>query len=86
MIETEKFVVLCNITDIAEEEAMSKKTTSLVLIIGGLILAILSLTADLIGLGTYEGFAWSQIVGTVVGVAVAIYGYWVGRRQPVEKK
>ena len=65
---------------------MSNKTTSLVLIVGGLILAILSLTADLIGLGTYDGFAWSQIVGTIVGVATAIYGFWIGRRQPAEKK
>ena len=36
-------------------------------------LGILSLTADLIGVGGYRGFGWKQILGTLVATVVAAW-------------
>jgi hypothetical protein len=55
---------------------MSKKTVSLILIIGGGLFAILSLVADFIGIGSYPGINWAQITGMVLGLAVFIFGLW----------
>ncbi len=55
---------------------MSKKTIGLILIIGGLVFSILSLVADLIGIGSYPGMNWAQITGTAIGLAVFIFGLW----------
>ena len=55
---------------------MSKKTISLILIIGGGLFAILSLVADFIGIGCYPGINWAQITGMVLGLAVFIFGLW----------
>lgn len=56
---------------------MSKKRLSLIAIIIGLVLLVVSLTADLIGLGSYPGINWAQIVGAVVGLATALLGFWL---------
>jgi len=55
---------------------MSKKSLSLIAIIVGLILMVVSLTADLIGLGSYPGINWAQIVGAVVGLVTVLLGFW----------
>ena len=55
---------------------MSKKSISIILIIGGLLFTILSLVADLIGIGSYPGMNWAQITGTAVGLVVFIFGLW----------
>jgi len=55
---------------------MSKKSLSLIAIIVGLILMIVSLIADLIGLGSYPGINWAQIVGAVVGLVTVLLGFW----------
>ncbi len=55
---------------------MSKKSLSLIAIIVGLILMIVSLIADLIGLGSYPGINWAQIVGAVVGLGTVLLGFW----------
>lgn len=58
---------------------MKKSTIGLILIVVGVILAILSLAADLIGIGdnpvTYE-IGWKQLVGVGVGVIAAAAGIW----------
>jgi hypothetical protein len=41
-----------------------------VLLVLGTALGILSLTADLVGLGGYQGFGWRQALGTVVALIV----------------
>ena len=53
---------------------MSKRTISLVLIVGGIALLALSLGADLLGIGSNPGMHWKQWSGTVVGIAVALAG------------
>ena len=53
---------------------MNQRTIGIILLIIGLILAVLSLTADLIGLGEGGGLGYKQITGLVVGVAGIIAG------------
>jgi hypothetical protein len=45
-------------------------TVDWVLLVLGTALGILSLTADLVGVGGYQGFGWRQALGTVVAVVV----------------
>lgn len=62
---------------------MSRKTLAYVLIIGGVIVALLSLLADVIRVGMLPGrFGVVQIVGTIVGIAAIAYGiYLLTRRE-----
>jgi hypothetical protein len=53
---------------------MSGKTRSLALIIIGMVLVLLSLVADMLGVGAHAGFGWKQITGTVVGVVLSVVG------------
>ena len=53
---------------------MSNKTRGLVLTVAGALLALIAVAADALGLGAFPGFGWKQIVGTLVGVAVAVAG------------
>jgi len=64
---------------------MSKKVIRLIFIILGGILLILSLTADMIGIGSYPGFNYAQILGAVVGLAALIFGIFYGRSTPEKK-
>jgi len=64
---------------------MSKKAIRLIIIILGGILLILSLTADLIGIGSYPGFNWAQLAGIGVGLAALIFGIFYGRSTPEKK-
>lgn len=59
--------------------SISRKIVSWVLIIGGLLLIIISLGADLIGIGSYPGIHWAQIAGAGVGLAALIAGGWLRR-------
>jgi Mg2+/Co2+ transporter CorB len=63
---------------------MSKKTISLILMIGGAVLLILSLAADSVGIGSYPGFHGAQIAGAVIGLVVLAFGYFF--RRAAEKK
>lgn len=48
---------------------------SIVMIVVGLVLAVVSAFADQIGLGTPGTvFGWRQLLGTVVGIAILIAG------------
>ena len=48
----------------------------------GTVLGLVSLTADLLGIGGYPGFGWKQVTGTVVAaVLVAVAGVRIARRQ-----
>jgi len=64
---------------------MSKKVIRLIFIILGGALLILSLTADMIGIGSYPGFNYAQILGAVVGLAALIFGIFYGRSTPEKK-
>lgn len=53
---------------------MSKKTISLVLLIIGAVLLVLSLFADLIGIGSYPGMHSSQIAGIIMSAILLALG------------
>ena len=65
---------------------MSKKTIGFLLIILGVVVLVVSLTADVTGLGTGNGICWKQILGTVAGVIVALDGVWLALSKPTQKK
>lgn len=48
----------------------------------GILIVLVSLFADAAGLGTSprDYFGWKQVLGVVVGLAIAGYGFW-RRRQ-----
>lgn len=54
-----------------------KKTVGVILLAGGILLLILSLLADVIGVGGATGFGYKQILGALVGIVAAIRGYFV---------
>ena len=53
---------------------MSHTTVSLILIIGGILLLVVSLGADWVGIGTYPGFNYAQYGGMAVGLVFLAYG------------
>ncbi len=53
---------------------MTKRNVGLIVLIVGLVLVLVALTADLTGLGGQPGFGWKLIAGTGLGVIVAIVG------------
>jgi cytochrome c biogenesis protein CcdA len=57
-----------------EEDIMSKKTISLIAIILGAVVTLGSLTADLIGIGSYPGLNWAQLTGTAIGLLLILLG------------
>lgn len=65
---------------------MSRKTTGLIGMIAGLVIVIVSLLADVIGIGTYSGFNNVQLSGILLGLAFFIIGYLLRRLKPKEKK
>ena len=53
---------------------MSKKLIGWIGIIAGALLVLISLGADLVGIGTYPGIHTAQIVGAVAGLVVLALG------------
>jgi len=68
--------------------SMSTKTIGLILIVLGVIIAVVSAAADVIGLGNQVqmGFGWRQQLGTAAGVVLALVGIWLATRKPQPKK
>jgi hypothetical protein len=58
---------------------MSRKNTSMIVMIVGAILLVLSLAADSVGIGSYPGFHGAQIAGVVIGLVVLVVGYFIQR-------
>lgn len=52
----------------------------LLLLIGGIALLLISVSADMIGLGRDPGFGYQQMGGTLVGAVAAIIGGLLYRR------
>ena len=59
---------------------MQKKGLGSILATIGLIVLVVSLFADLLGIGGYPGLGAKQIVGALVGLGLCISGYWVHRK------
>jgi uncharacterized membrane protein len=68
------------------EGMMSKRTIGFLLIALGVILALISLAADVIGIGQKPGIGGVQILGAVIGVVMAIVGVWIALSNPSQKK
>jgi hypothetical protein len=47
-----------------------------ILLVTGTLLGVLSLTADLLGIGAFPGFGWKQVLGTVVALMLVIPSGW----------
>jgi len=52
----------------------SKDSKGKVLLIGGIILIVLALTADLLGMGSSSGFGWRQVTLLIVGIGLVLMG------------
>jgi hypothetical protein len=65
---------------------MSKKAVSLIMIIGGVVLFLISLSADWIGIGSYPGFNYAQYGGMAVGLVFLAYGLQKVRAKDKAKK
>ena len=46
------------------------------LLVTGTLLGVVSLTADLLGIGAFPGFGWKQAAGTVAAATLVIYSGW----------
>jgi len=51
----------------------------LIVIVIGVLLALVSIFADVIGIGREPGFGYKQGGGLVVGIALVIIGVWWSR-------
>lgn len=58
----------------------NKKTIGTVLLVAGVILLIVSLGADVIGLGGGGRFGSQQILGAVAGIILVVVGFVYSRR------
>jgi hypothetical protein len=59
----------------------NKKTIGIVLIAIGLVVLVVSLAADALGIGADSAaFGYRQIIGSIVGVIVAAFGYYYSRQ------
>lgn len=47
-----------------------------VVLVIGTLLGVVSLTADLVGVGAFKGFGWKQALGTVVALGIVIASGW----------
>lgn len=63
-----------------ETTMANKKTIGTVLLVAGVILLIVSLGADMIGLGGGGRFGSQQILGAVAGVILLVAGFVYSRR------
>ena len=56
------------------------KTMGRILLIAGALLLVVSILADVVGLGRSPSFGLIQIVGSVAGLALAGVGFWLMRK------
>ena len=59
---------------------MQQKRLSLILIVVGIIILLVSLLADVIGIGGYPGIGYKQIIGAIVGAVISIIGFILYRK------
>lgn len=55
----------------------AKKIAGILVLVIGIIVLILSLLADVIGIGGSSGFGTRQIIGTIVGAVMAAVGFFI---------
>ena len=47
-----------------------------IVLVGGTLLGVVSLTADLLGIGAFPGFGWKQVIGTATALGLVIRSGW----------
>jgi len=47
-----------------------------IVLVAGTQLGVLSLSADLLGVGAFPGFGWKQILGTATALIVVLSAGW----------
>lgn len=63
----------------------NNKLVGTVLIAGGVLLLVVSASADLLGIGDPQGqFGWKQITGCVIGVIDIAVGVLLNQRQSTQ--
>ena len=65
---------------------MSKRTMGLILIGLGVVGLVISLAADMLGIGSYPGINGVQILGAVVSLLFAVVGVWLSQSKADQKK
>jgi uncharacterized membrane protein len=63
------------------EETMNKKTISMITIIVGVIVTLVSLIADFIGIGSYPGINNAQLAGIAIGLVIVLVGLYLLRAE-----
>ena len=61
---------------------MSARTQGGILVLVGVVVLLVSATADILGIGGFPGVGWKQLAGIAAGVAVAASGMLLLRRRP----
>ena len=62
---------------------MSKRTIGFILIAVGAVGVVVSLAADMLGVGTYPGINGTQLLGAVIGLVLAAAGGWMASQERV---
>jgi hypothetical protein len=60
---------------------MNRKWLGIILLVVGVVLLILSVVADMIGIGGAPGFGYKQIAGVIVGILLAGAGWYLNSRK-----
>jgi hypothetical protein len=60
---------------------MSNPVFAWIVIGAGVLLVLISVFADLLGLGRHPGFGWMQGLGVVIGALVILAGLYLRRRK-----
>ena len=55
---------------------MTRRGSAFVMVVVGVLLALVSIFADVLGVGGEPGFGYKQGAGLVVGVALVALGLW----------
>jgi LPXTG-motif cell wall-anchored protein len=58
----------------------TRKLFGIVLLVVGMVFFILSLIADLVGVGSSHGFGPQQIIGIILGAILAVVGFFLFRK------
>lgn len=62
-----------------------KKNIGYALTVLGVVLVVISLGADLLGIGSYPGIHSAQLIPAAIGVIAAIVGVWLSFSKPTLK-
>ena len=60
---------------------MSKRKIGIVLVVLGVVLVIVSLAADVLGIGMGPGIGWKQMIATAGGIIVMLVGFLIAGKR-----